>query len=90
MLETKGWNAHLPSQEADVQVIGLERRADIPAEVVLTAQNLGPCRRHLKVGPHWQVIGPLNGLHEDAGETGPTVLPPWSLSFWRLRRAQSS
>ncbi|MFN9990768.1 MAG: hypothetical protein ACK549_11060, partial [Cyanobacteriota bacterium] len=60
---------------------------------------LGPCRRRLVVGPDWRVLGPIDGLHNPAGggmgppdgdgidnegETRP-VLPPWSLSFLRLR-----
>ncbi|MFN7677988.1 MAG: alpha-mannosidase [Cyanobacteriota bacterium] len=61
----------LPSQEADVQVVGLERLAGQPGEVVLTVHNLGPCRRRLVVGPDWRVLGPLDGLHNPlAGGTG--------------------
>lgn len=82
----------LPSQEEDVQVVGLQRLARDGADVVLTLHNLGPCRRRLRLGDPWQVVEELDGLHEplnpgadDAGREGLVELDPWSLSFWRLR-----
>jgi len=82
-----------PSQEPDVQVVGLQARPRGTGEVVVTLQNLGPLRRHLRLGAHWELVGPVDGLHAplpaDRGHLE-NLLAPWSLSFWLLRRRQSS
>ncbi|MFN9055731.1 MAG: glycoside hydrolase family 38 C-terminal domain-containing protein, partial [Cyanobacteriota bacterium] len=88
----------LPSQEPDVQVIGLQRCAKGSEEVIVTLQNLGPCRRRLRLGRSWELVSQLDGLHqrvslvdppEREGNVGgalhPGELSPWSLTFWRLR-----
>jgi alpha-mannosidase len=90
--------AALPSQEPDVQVVGLQQAPGEGGESVLSVQNLGPCRRRLRLGDHGEVVRQLDGLHEPlapphmgrAGappdEKGPEpVLAPWSLTFWQVR-----
>jgi len=91
----------LPSQEPDVQVVGLQRAAGNAGESLLTVQNLGPCRRRLRLGRHGQVVGQLDGLHQPMtslndgngqasggeGQESEPVLAPWSLTFWRVRLA---
>ncbi|MFN9658910.1 MAG: alpha-mannosidase [Cyanobacteriota bacterium] len=57
----------LPSQEPDVHVIGLQRAAADRSDGILTVQNLGPCRRRLRPGDHWQVVRQLDGLHQPLG-----------------------
>ena len=82
-----------PSQEKDVQVLGLQSRPGGRGEVVLALQNLGPVRRELRLGTLWELVGRVDGLHDDLPArmgSQQTVLPPWSLSFWVLRRRQSS
>ena len=74
----------LPSQEPDVQVLGLQTLGGGSTDVVLTLQNLGPVRRQLILGKEWQLVGQLDGLRHDIGGQDPS-LAPWSLSFWRLR-----
>lgn len=92
----------LPSQEPDVQVVGLQRATADGQEIVLTVQNLGPCRRRLRLSDRWQVVRQLDGLHQalddlpdaEGGEPGPVdesgALHPWSLTFWRLRLRNAS
>jgi alpha-mannosidase len=82
----------LPSQEPDVQMLGLQRPVEGGSDVVLTIHNLGPCRRRLRLGDQWQLLQELDGLHDplnpEADDTGPNSLgelAPWSLSVWRLR-----
>jgi alpha-mannosidase len=91
----------LPSQEPDVQLVGLQRAAGGAGESLLTVQNLGPCRRRLRLGRHGQVVGQLDGLHQPIaplnagngeasrgeGQESEPVLAPWSLTFWRVRLA---
>jgi alpha-mannosidase len=82
-----------PSQEKDVQVVGLEARPGGTGEVVVSLQNLGPVRRNLRLGTHWEVVARVDGLHEPlptVKDTSTHVLAPWSFSFWALRRRQSS
>ena len=73
-----------PSQEADVQVLGLQPFAAGSTDVILTVQNLGPARRRLRLGDGWDMVCQLNGLHE-ALPSANSELSPWSLGFWRLR-----
>lgn len=73
-----------PSQEADVQLLGLKPSGAGSAEVILTVQNLGPARRQLRLGDRWQVVHQLDGLHRTVLTQQPE-LAPWALSFWRLR-----
>jgi hypothetical protein len=89
----------LPSQEPDVQVVGLQRAAGSGGECLLTVQNLGPCRRRLRLGRHGQVVGQRDGLHQPVtplndgkgqasgggGQESEPVLAPWSLTFWQVR-----
>ncbi len=86
--------ALFPSQEPDVQVVGLQPRPAGKGEVVMILQNLGPIRRHVRLGDHWEVVGEVDGLHAPVlapeHKQSKTVLDPWSLSFWVLRRRQSS
>ncbi|MEB3157369.1 MAG: glycoside hydrolase family 38 C-terminal domain-containing protein [Cyanobacteriota bacterium] len=83
-----------PSQESDIEVVGFQPRSTGTGEVVVTLQNMGPIRRHVRVGDHWEVVGEVDGLHST--ELSPenkrtqTMLKPWSLSFWVLRPRQSS
>jgi len=82
-----------PSQEPDVQVVGFEARTGGTGEVVVCLQNLGPMRRHLQLGTHWEVVARVDGLHAPLpAEKEPSthLLAPWSFSFWALRRCQSS
>ena len=93
-----------PSQESDVQLVGLQARSGGTGEVVVSLQNLGPVRRHVRLGAHWEVVGQVDGLHEPLPALGnlsdnqwspqkestKNLLAPWSLSFWVLRRCQSS
>ena len=93
-----------PGQEPDVQLVGLQARPGGTGEVVVSLQNLGPVRRHVRLGAHWEVVGQVDGLHEPlpalgnlsankrSAQKGATenLLAPWSLSFWILRRRQSS
>ena len=66
----------LPSQEEDVQILGLQRFGEADgADVVLTVHNLGPCRRQLRLGDAWRLVGPLDGLHQ-AIEPGPFARTP--------------
>ena len=65
--------------------------------VLLSVQNLGPCRRRFSAGPEWRVLGPCDALGRPLAaaeeETvsghgaGPLALGPWQLGHWRLRRA---
>lgn len=86
--------ALFPSQEPDVQVVALQPRPHRAGEVVLTLQNLGPVRRNVRLGADWEVVGQVDGLHSPLNapesESTETLLTPWSLSFWVLRRRQSS
>ena len=65
--------------------------------VLLSVQNLGPCRRRFSAGPEWRVLGPCDALGRPLAaaeeETvsghgaGQLALGPWQLGHWRLRRA---
>ncbi|MFN9643967.1 MAG: alpha-mannosidase [Cyanobacteriota bacterium] len=90
--------ASLPSQEPDVLVVGLQRAPGEGDESVLSVQNLGPCRRWLRLGDRGQVVRQLEGLHDPlaptnsggdgailGGEQRGVLLPPWSLTFWQVR-----
>ena len=93
-----------PSQEPDVQVVALQARPMGMGEVVVTLQNLGPVRRHVRLGAHWEIVSQVDGLHaplpalgngsahklSDQKVSAENLLAPWSLSFWVLRRRQSS
>ncbi|MFZ0409378.1 MAG: alpha-mannosidase [Cyanobium sp.] len=57
------------------------------AELVLSVQNEGPCRRRLALGAGWQVLERLDGLDRPRGESGDSLsVAPWQLAFWRIRR----
>ncbi|MEA5413306.1 alpha-mannosidase, partial [Synechococcus sp. BA-120 BA3] len=95
-----------PSLGEDLQLVALR---PLPAEdgaghggaagsgdVLLSIQNLGPCRRRCSAGPDWSVLGRCDALGQpqvtgdDAitsgdGE-GTLTLAPWQLGHWRLRR----
>ncbi len=89
--------AALPSQEPDVQVVGLQQAAWGGGACVLSVQNLGPCRRRLRLGDQGEVVRQRDGLHDpidpmDVGASGNSaarqsdaVLAPWSLTFWEVR-----
>jgi alpha-mannosidase len=59
-----------PSQEPDVQVVGLQRAAGNASESILTVQNLGPCRRRLRLGERGKVLRQLDGLHQPLPSPG--------------------
>jgi alpha-mannosidase len=75
----------------DLQLIGL-RPSEISGTVILTVQNLGPCRRRLPLPPGWRLLERLDGLdrHLPDGARDPLVLAPWQLGFWRLAAADQS
>ncbi|MEB3301683.1 MAG: glycoside hydrolase family 38 C-terminal domain-containing protein [Cyanobacteriota bacterium] len=90
--------AEFPSQEPDVQVVGLQRLGEGSAEVIVTLQNLGPSRRRLRLGHCWELVGQLDGLLQAVNSVLPSeseeslggglnqgALSPWSITFWRLR-----
>jgi len=98
--DTDAARVSLPHQEPDVVVVGLRAAAGDGRESILTAQNLGPCRRRLRLPDHAVVVGQVDGLHDPLDTTGTDandpgrdaddpgrdpVLSPWSLTFWRLR-----
>ncbi|MBD2551134.1 alpha-mannosidase [Microcystis elabens FACHB-917] len=94
-----------PSLGEDLQLVALR---PLPAEesvsddgpepgvVLLSVQNLGPCRRRFSAGPDWTVLGRCDGLGlpgaaadgvmANGPEAGPLALGPWQLGHWRLRR----
>ena len=94
----------LPSQEPDVQVVGFQRVAADSAAGLLTVQNLGPCRRRLRLGDHWRLVAQCDGLHQKLAAKLPgdgdgpeeqtdriaDVLEPWSLTFWSVRLTPQS
>jgi alpha-mannosidase len=59
------------------------------ADLVLSVQNEGPCRRRLTLPPPWLVLERLDGLGQflPPGDRQPDLLDlaPWQLAFWRLR-----
>ena len=56
------------------------------AELVLSVQNEGPCRRRLELGAAWQVLERLDGLDRPWSGAGDNLLVrPWQLAFWRIR-----
>jgi alpha-mannosidase len=66
--------------------------------VLLSVQNLGPCRRRFSAGPDWTVLGRCDGLGRpqaagegedpapNPGPAGPEPLDlgPWQLGHWRV------
>jgi alpha-mannosidase len=89
-----------------VQVVGFQRLAADSAAGLLTVQNLGPCRRRLRLGDRWRLVAQCDGLHQklaakpscDGDWAGPEeqtdriadVLEPWSLTFWSVRLTPQS
>jgi alpha-mannosidase len=84
-----------PSLGEDLQLVALR---PLPAEdgteadgaeadgsVLLSVQNLGPCRRRFSAGPDWNVLGRCDALGQPQG-TEPLALGPWQLGHWRLGR----
>jgi hypothetical protein len=56
------------------------------ADLVLTIQNEGPCRRRLELGAGWQVLERLDGLDRPWRQAGDLLtVSPWQLAFWRIR-----
>jgi alpha-mannosidase len=83
-----------PPLAADLRLVGLRPLEDGSGDVVLTLQNLGPCRRRLELSGGWCLRGRLDGLDQPL-ETGgnaakflddPLLIRPWQLAFWRLGR----
>lgn len=66
-----------------------EEGSDGGADLVLSVQNEGPCRRRLTLPPPWLVLERLDGLGQvlPPGDRQPDLLDlaPWQLAFWRLR-----
>ena len=89
-----------PALGEDLQLVALRTLSgggdqEGAGEVLLSVQNLGPCRRRLCIGPAWAVLGRCDGLGRGLAEDGgdPLLLAPWQLGHWRLRKgpaAQSS
>ncbi len=90
-----------PSLGDDLQLVALapavpgepEQGAD---ELMLSVENLGPCRRRLVPGADWEQVIPCDGLGRPLSRDGlgdPLAIGPWQLGHWRLKRrrtAQSS
>jgi alpha-mannosidase len=98
-----------PSLGEDLQLVALR---PLPADasaagdgaeagaVLLSVQNLGPCRRRFSAGPEWRVLGRCDGLgqpraaggspHPDDQGPEPLALGPWQLGHWRLGRELAS
>ncbi|MEB3323088.1 MAG: glycoside hydrolase family 38 C-terminal domain-containing protein [Synechococcaceae cyanobacterium] len=85
-----------PPLGADLRLVGLRPAADGSGDGIATVQNEGPCRRRLRLGKGWSLVGRLDGLEEepppalagegvDGGDRDPLMLAPWQLGFWRLR-----
>ncbi len=71
-----------PPLGEDLQLVAL-----CPGEAgtaVLSAQNLGPCRRTLALGPGWRLVERVDGLGRPL--EGDLALRPWQLGHWRLQR----
>ncbi|WP_216902075.1 glycoside hydrolase family 38 C-terminal domain-containing protein [Synechococcus sp. CCY 9618] len=83
-----------PSLGEDLQLVALRPLQEGSAvagsaEVLLSVQNLGPCRRRLAPGPDWVALSRCDGLGEDLGKgelSDLLVLGPWQLGHWRLGR----
>jgi alpha-mannosidase len=79
----------------DLQLVALgllpvEADQEGGGEVLLSVQNLGPCRRHLSIGPDWAVLERCDGLGQrlaDNGAGDPLQLGPWQLGHWKLRHS---
>jgi alpha-mannosidase len=92
----------LPPLPDDLQLVGLRRcrgenegesdSAGRRATVILTVQNLGPCRRQLALPAGWRLVGRVDGLERPLAICGgdPLALGPWQLGFWRLAREDQS
>ncbi|MFN5697219.1 MAG: alpha-mannosidase, partial [Cyanobacteriota bacterium] len=84
-----------PAQHADLELLALRSAAagsgDGLGDVLVTLQNLGPCRRRLELGRRWQFVERLDGLDQPLPQlpdsSDPLVLGPWGIGFWRLRRS---
>ena len=77
--------------DADLQLVGLRPEGPGP-ELLLSVQNLGPCRRELAIGARWQVLERLapEGDPDGAIPSDRCLVRPWQLARWRIRRTQSS
>ncbi len=79
----------------DLQLVALgplpvEADQEGGGEVLLSVQNLGPCRRHLSTGPDWAVLERCDGLGQRLAANGagdPLQLGPWQLGHWKLRHS---
>ncbi|MCP9859500.1 MULTISPECIES: alpha-mannosidase [unclassified Cyanobium] len=86
-----------PALGDDLQLVALR---PLPAEgnqagmgeVLLSVQNLGPCRRRLCTGPDWAVLERCDGLGQglaDDGSGDHLLLSPWQLGHWKLARGRT-
>ncbi|MDM7953052.1 MAG: glycoside hydrolase family 38 C-terminal domain-containing protein [Cyanobium sp. CZS 25K] len=82
-----------PSLGDDLQLVALgplplESGEGRGGEVLLSVQNLGPCRRRFSTGPGWELLECCDALGRGLAEVGaeqPLRLGPWQLGHWRLR-----
>ncbi len=78
----------------DLLLLGLKVEGPSPQGPVLllSAQNLGPCRRWLALPRGWTVLKRIDGLpgpKDDSPDDG-LLLRPWQLARWRIRRSWSA
>ncbi len=80
-----------PAQHGDLELLALRQAEGCRRDVLVTLQNLGPCRRRLELNHCWQFVERLDGLDQPLPQppdgTDPLVLGPWGIGFWRLRRS---
>ena len=80
-----------PAQHGDLELLALRQAEGGRGDVLVTLQNLGPCRRRLELNHCWQFVERLDGLDQPLPQppdgTDPLVLGPWGIGFWRLRRS---
>jgi alpha-mannosidase len=80
----------LPPLAPGLSLVGL-RPGERSGAALIAVANLTPCRRSLDLGPGWDLLERVNALEEPLELPEPTLLGPWQLGFWRIRRpAQSS
>ncbi|MCT0206529.1 alpha-mannosidase, partial [Synechococcus sp. CS-1332] len=87
-----------PALGDDLQLVGLgplpkEGNQQGGGEVLLSVQNLGPCRRRLSAGPGWTVLERCDGLGQrlaNGGGGDQLLLAPWQLGHWTLQKAAAA